>query len=613
MSTRSVRSALADVDVPTVTVVVCTHNRPTMLRRALASVVEQEEEGVEIVVVDDGSRPAFDPSDVPASVRVIRTDHQGVGSARAAGVEAARGELIAFCDDDDEWRPGHLRALRSYLHEHPEVDLVYADSGWLDDGAQEDVPYSIDFDAYELAGYNFIFPTDAMARAGAVRRAGNFDPTLRSHEDWDLWLRMSRDSIIRHLPEKLATHHWHARSVSAAETWRDRDVVAGRHRDRFTGTAGWARAHGYDDLDLPAAAFDPRTWIEGRQLLWHSLTMPNRSWGYSAHRLTSALERQGVDLRTLPSKNQRSLRFERYAKPVESWSRIAVYFDPKRRPSVLDSEVVVVYDMWESTEIPAEHVDEINRTATLLYVPCRQNLEDYVRCGVHVPVRLLHHGVDPDSFPRLERAERDTFTFGTFGDLSPRKGIDVLVRAFRAEFGVHEGARLLLKSTSPVDLPDDPRIRVVMGFTEHEELLRLLKEMDAFVLPSRGEGFGNAGVEAMATGLPLIATNWSGPADYLDESYSYPLDYRLVEATGTVAHHTRFAGRWAEPDEEHLRYLLRRVFEHREESVTKGRHAAEAVRSRFTWDHTARQMCGDFDELAGRWSETRSALRDEAR
>jgi hypothetical protein len=102
--------------------------------------------------------------------------------------------------------------------------------------------------------------------------------------------------------------------------------------------------------------------------------------------------------------------------------------------------------------------------------------------------------------------------------------------------------------------------------------------MDAFVLPSRGEGFGLTGLEAMATDLPVIATNLTGQADYLDPADSLPLDYRLIDAPGQVNPYVRFDGQWAEPDEAHLRRLLRWVYEHREEAVEMGSRAAARVR-----------------------------------
>jgi glycosyltransferase involved in cell wall biosynthesis len=128
-------------------------------------------------------------------------------------------------------------------------------------------------------------------------------------------------------------------------------------------------------------------------------------------------------------------------------------------------------------------------------------------------------------------------------------------------------------------------------------LLEFLRQMDAFVLPSRGEAFGLTGLEAMSTGLPLIATNWSGPAEYLDPEYSYPLSYRLVDTDGVESHGVRMFGQWAEPDYEHLRHLMRWVYEHPSEAAKKGQAAAQRVRDRWTWDRAARQMCDDFDAI----------------
>jgi glycosyltransferase involved in cell wall biosynthesis len=145
---------------------------------------------------------------------------------------------------------------------------------------------------------------------------------------------------------------------------------------------------------------------------------------------------------------------------------------------------------------------------------------------------------------------------------------------------------------------DDPRIEFRHGFLDHAELLAYLDELDVFVLPSRGEGFGLCGLEAMATGLPLIATNWSGPADYLDPADSYPLEYRLTELAGWEFGGGRHFGRWAEPSYEHLRSLLRHLYEDPAEGRAAGRRAAARVHAHWTWDRAARQLAGHLDLIA---------------
>jgi glycosyltransferase involved in cell wall biosynthesis len=129
-------------------------------------------------------------------------------------------------------------------------------------------------------------------------------------------------------------------------------------------------------------------------------------------------------------------------------------------------------------------------------------------------------------------------------------------------------------------------------------VIDFLAGLDSFVLPSRGEGFGLGGLEAMATGLPVIATNWSGPTEYLDPVDSFPLAYRLVNAAGTESHGYRYFGEWAEPDEEHLRTLMRWIYEHRAEARAMGLRASARVHADWTWDRVIRQLVADLEIIA---------------
>lgn len=598
-------------DAPLISVIICTYNRHESLQRALKSVWLQDlkDTEVEVIVVDDGSDP---PVDLPPSysdrVRLIRIEHGGVGAARSAGLNAARGTFVAYCDDDDEWKPNHLSALLNYLLEHPDVDLVYGDSEWVQEGVPRAVAYSIDHDAPMLSYGNYIFASDVMHRASAAREVGGFDPSLRAYEDWDLWLRLSVRHVIRHLPVTVGAHRWHDGCVSNANNLQEWMRVIGSHEPRM-------EPDGIPQYALipdaaPSAPFDPDTWRPGRrELIWHSQMAPSLSFSYTARPLILALERLGVDITMAPTRNQPPRGFERFYKPLDHWGKFAFYYDHWAKPSVLKSERTIAYLMWESTGVPRKHVREINRAAALLYVPCQQNADSFRDRGVRVPIKVLHHGVDPERFPYLERSrDREVFTFGSFGEFSPRKGIDVLIRAFQDEFLPHEPVRLLLKTVKEEQKPKvippyrrlikDPRVELFSKYLQHDELLEFLRRMDVFVLPSRGEGFGLSALEAMSTGLPLIATNWSGPVEYLDPADSFPLSYRLVDVRGKVAHGVHFHGQWAEPDYEHLRALLRHLYEHPDEAAEKGRKAARRAHTQWTRDRLARQVCDDLDEVA---------------
>jgi glycosyltransferase involved in cell wall biosynthesis len=565
------------------------------------SVHAQDFTDFEVIVVDDGSGvPVELPSSCPVRTRLIRTTHRGVGAARNAGLTAARGELVAYCDDDDEWKHDHLSILYRYLCENPDVDLVYADSEWNEPGIEPTVAYSIDYEYFLLSYTSYIFATDVMHRTGAACRVGGFDPSLHAFEDWDLWLRMSQACTLRHLPKVLSMHHWHPTCVSAEPHWEDWQAVQRKHCEQIR-NEGFASQHPLRPNVPAQRRFDSKSWSPARkQLVYHAMIDPTHSFGYVGEELLLAIERQGIDIIMDPLGSQPQGGLERFYKPLDDWGKFGLYYHHRRRPSELKTARVINYTMWETTEIPRKDIDEINRSSSLVYVPCRQNAESYRECGAQTPIKVLHHGISSDRFPYIQRTQSDVFTFGTYGALSPRKGIDVLIRAFQDEFSSREPVRLLLKSTGPLPEWDlgDANIHTVTRFTGPRDLLGLLRQMDAFVLPSRGEGFGLTGLEAMATGLPLIATNWSGPVEYLDPADSYPLSYELVDAVGIEVLGVRYFGQWAEPNYEHLRSLMRWIYEHPAEAREKGRLASLRVIKEWTWDRVARQFCHELDELA---------------
>lgn len=132
-------STITDSGAPRVTVVVPTHNRPALLREALASIAAQTCTDWEVVVVDDGSTPPIDAAALEASVggrlRLVRHDQpRGVAAARNSGFAAARGELIAQLDDDDRLAPDALSAAAAALRD---ADIAFLGVAAFGDEADE--------------------------------------------------------------------------------------------------------------------------------------------------------------------------------------------------------------------------------------------------------------------------------------------------------------------------------------------------------------------------------------------------------------------------------------------------------------------------------------------
>jgi len=123
----------------------------------------------------------------------------------------------------------------------------------------------------------------------------------------------------------------------------------------------------------------------------------------------------------------------------------------------------------------------------------------------------------------------------------------------------------------------------------YHQLGVLYRSADCYVSAGRGEGWDMPLMEAMACGLPSIATDWGAHTEFVNEGISYPL--RVKGTVPAVAKCPCYAGfSWADPDPDHLAHLLRHVFEHRDEAATKGPAAAVEMREKWTWRHAARRI-----------------------
>ncbi len=209
---------------------------------AVASVLAQTHRDLEVVVVDDGSgdETAAIAASFGGRVRVMSQANAGVAAARNRGIEAARGELIAFCDADDILFPSHLAALLE-VRAATGADVVTANAYWLfetgiDPGKRRHRD-GIPPPAKQRRGIleqNFV-STMALFPRALHGRLGGFDPSLRHAEDWDFWMRaVFSGAVVAHQPRPLALYRW-GEGLSADRVAMDAGVreVLRRARDRL--------------------------------------------------------------------------------------------------------------------------------------------------------------------------------------------------------------------------------------------------------------------------------------------------------------------------------------------------------------------------------------------
>jgi glycosyltransferase involved in cell wall biosynthesis len=238
-------------------------------------------------------------------------------------------------------------------------------------------------------------------------------------------------------------------------------------------------------------------------------------------------------------------------------------------------------------------------------------------------LRVIPHGVDtrrfgPETQP-LEIEGARGFVFLSVFDWVKRKGWDVLLRAYWSEFEASDEVCLVLRISrlNPAELAEfvsqefggGPRATLlVLPFSVPQDLMPgLYAAADAFVLPSRGEAWGLPYGEAMAMGLPTIATKWGGHLDFMHQGNSYlvEVDRMVPMDQETQAMLKAEPGlQWAEPSVDGLRQAMRRVFEQPAEAKARGEAARSEMASRATWERAAvgvwerAEVLGEFREMS---------------
>lgn len=231
-------------DARVVSVVMPVYNGAAYLEQAVASVLAQTHDAVEVVAVDDGSTDdtgrlldEFEARD--PRVRVFHVENGGPSAARNVALRAIEGDYVAFLDADDWFLPGKIERQLAALDAHPEVDLVYSDHQEYDSASDRfydirrgDPPIPM---AEVLVYRPWFAPIAPLLRRRLVDAVGGFDETLRAAEDWDYWLRCARECAFVYAPGTVAVYRLHG-------------AQSHRHRERMR-TAHLQLAHKHFDRD----------------------------------------------------------------------------------------------------------------------------------------------------------------------------------------------------------------------------------------------------------------------------------------------------------------------------------------------------------------------------
>ncbi len=271
------------------------------------------------------------------------------------------------------------------------------------------------------------------------------------------------------------------------------------------------------------------------------------------------------------------------------------------------------YTMLEVNGIPDDWVLQANAMDEV-WVPSNFNRETFLNSGVRKPVYVMPLGVNSDYFNPQVRSFRASprYTFLSIFEWGERKAAEVLLKAYHRAFSRKDDVLLLLKvmnndpgvdvnkEIAKLNLPQDgpPVVILYNQDLPVHQMGSLYRSADCFVLPTRGEGWGMPIIEAMACGLPVIATDWSAHTDFMDGTVAYPLNVaKLIPAEAKCPYYKGFV--WAQPDEDHLIELMRHVYAEREEATDKGIRASQRVLEAWNWRCAAQKIKDRLIEISG--------------
>ncbi len=610
------------------TLIILAWNRWDLTEHCLETLSKTDLDGAEVLVVDNGST-----DETPKRLAVldwvrVLTLPRNLGFVRGnnAGIEAADpgSDIVLLNNDMELTQHDWLQRLQECAHSAPDVGVV---------GCRLVLP-----DGCLLHAGTYILPDTVWGQQiGSLERDIGQYPGVREVEGIVFACAYIRREVLDAIGGLALDFESYFEDTdyclrARQAGWKtvvcgDVTLVHNEHGSTQKDPQAWKK------LFQTSRKTFQRKWnavLKGRyrrQLFWQSIMNFPTGYAMSCREMLHALEEEGVKtayryvygpgtvfpVAEPDSSGDYCLNVIR-SRPVPFRPPVAVVYGQGDVFERNRGKYKIGYTMLEVDGFPAEWVRQANRMDEV-WVPSEFNRQGFLRSGLKRPVHVVPLGVDINYFHPAMKAEPNPmgdFIFLSLFEWGERKEPWLLLKAFNDVFSAREPVRLLCKIMNR-----DPSVRIKEEIQRlrlkpsggrisylfnlefpHYELASLYRSADCLVAASRGEGWNMPLIEAMACGLPAIATDWGAQTDFFHAGVGYPLRSRwTVPAIAKCPYYAGFS--WADPDPDHLRHLLREVYENRDEAGRRGQAAAAEVASRWTWQNTARKIMARLEAIGG--------------
>ena len=258
---------------------------------------------------------------------------------------------------------------------------------------------------------------------------------------------------------------------------------------------------------------------------------------------------------------------------------------------------------WEESQFPDQWVNDFNRHLDGITVMSKFVKKVLIDNGVYIPIVISNLGVDHlDNIPINENFhinDAKSFVFLHISSCFPRKGIDILLKAYEEKFTIFDDVSLVIKTFSNIHndihtLLDShkrrneqfPHVILLEKEMSDSDIKSLYHVSNALVAPSRGEGFGLPIAEAMKTGLPVITTDFGGQKDFCNSSNCWLVNSKFEYSR---SHFDLTYSVWSSPSVQHLSQAMRDVFLLKKDKISIKTNQAVADLKDLTWNQFADQ------------------------
>lgn len=257
--------------------------------------------------------------------------------------------------------------------------------------------------------------------------------------------------------------------------------------------------------------------------------------------------------------------------------------------------------------LPAEWTKTMNHpNVKEIWTPSNYCKQTFLKSGVQKPITVIPHGINPDVWKPLgyQKKQDEPFTFLWMGTShNSRKGMDIMIKAFSSAFKPEDDVRLILKVNKIYDRDVDTnsliKKYIVKGGNQNifmiddelteNQMVELVNRCQVYVSPHRSEGFGINILQALATGIPVIATRATGNLDFCNDSNTHFIEVEKHKRWSPFLHPYENA-MWDEPKTESLIEVMTSVMNNYEQSRQKSIKESRKIREEWTWRATVNMM-----------------------